>query len=233
LVSDRQFATSLKFAGLLTATLLFSGCAGGDNSGTAPAAAVVSPATTPAQSPVGNVPPVTLQGTPPTSVTANSTYSFEPTVSASSTLVTFKISGQPAWAHFDMSNGVLSGTPTTLDEGSTGHIVITASNATSTASLTPFTIRVKAPEAGSASATLSWTAPTENTDGTPVTDLAGYHIHYGTSPSELTKTVTVFGAEATTFEIGGLAEGTYYFAVVAYNSAGLDSGQSNIADQSI
>ncbi len=225
MVSNRQFSTSsIKLAGLLAATQLFSGCFGGDNSTTAPtapAAAVVSP---------GNVPPVTLQGTPPTSVTAGSTYSFQPTVSASSTVVIFKISGQPAWAHFDMSNGALSGTPSALDEGSTGHIVITATNATSTASLTPFTIQVTPPN-GSATATLSWTAPTENTDGTPVTDLAGYHILYGTSPSELTNTVTVAGAATTTFEISGLAEGTYYFAVVAFNSAGLDSGQSNIADQ--
>jgi hypothetical protein len=222
LVSNRQFSTSsIKLAGFLAATQLFSGCSGGNNSTTAPtapAAAVVSP---------GNVPPVTLQGTPPTSVTAGSTYSFQPTVSASSTVVIFKISGQPAWAHFDMSNGALSGTPSALDAGSTGHIVITATNATSTASLAPFTIQVTPLESPS-TATLSWTAPTENTDGTPVTDLAGYHILYGTSPSELTNTVTV-GAATTTFEISGLAEGTYYFAVVAFNSAGLDSGQSDIA----
>jgi hypothetical protein len=236
LVSNRQIATSLKLAVFLTATLLFSGCFGGDNSGSVPAAAVVSAETTgtpPPTQPSVAVPPVTLQGSPPTSVTVGSTYSFEPTVSASSTVVIFKISGQPAWAHFDMSNGALSGTPSTLDEGSTGHIVITASNATSTASLTPFTIQVKPARTGSASATLSWTAPTENTDGTPVTDLAGYHIHYGTSPSELDNTVTVAGAASTTFEIGGLAEGTYYFTVVAYNSAGFDSGQSEVASQSI
>jgi Fibronectin type III domain len=223
LVTNQRFSTSLiKLAGFLAATLLFSGCSGGDNSTTAPAAAVVLP---------DNVPPVRLQGTPPTSVTAGSTYSFQPTVSASSTVVIFKISGQPAWAHFDMSNGALKGTPSALDQGSTGHIVITATNATSTASLTPFTIQVTPPK-GSATATLSWTAPTENIDGTPVTDLAGYHILYGTSPSELTNTVTVAGAATTTCEISGLAEGTYYFAVVAFNSAGLDSGQS-MADQII
>ena len=233
MVLNRQFATSLiKLAGFLTATLLFSGCFGGDNATTAPAGA---PATTgiPSQPSVGNLAPVTLQGTPPTTVAAGSTYSFQPTVSASSTVVIFKISGQPAWAHFDMSNGALSGTPTVLDEGSTGHIVITAANATSTASLTPFTIQVKPAGTGPATATLSWTAPTENTDGTPATHLAGYHIFYGTSPSKLTNTVTVAGAAATTFEITGLAEGTYYFAVVAYNSAGLVSGQSDIADQTI
>jgi hypothetical protein len=30
-------------------------------------------------------------------------------------------------------------------------------------------------------ATLSWTAPTENTDGTTLANLAGYRIRYGTS----------------------------------------------------
>jgi len=30
-------------------------------------------------------------------------------------------------------------------------------------------------------ALLSWTAPTENSDGSPLTDLAGYKIHYGSS----------------------------------------------------
>lgn len=224
----------IKIAGFLAATLMVAGCSGGDGSNTAPGAASASPTTTgiPAAPPSGGNPAaVTLQGIPPASVTAGSTYSFQPTVSSGSTVVIFKISGQPAWAHFNTSNGALSGTPNTFDEGTTGHIVITASNATSTASLTPFTIQVKAP--GPATATLSWTAPTENTDGTPITDLAGYHIYYGTSPSELTQTITVAGAGATTYEISGLAEGTYYFAVVAYNSAGVDSGQSNVANQTI
>jgi len=172
-----------------------------------------------------------LRGTPPASVAAGGTYSFQPSVSASNTAVIFKISGQPSWAHFDTSNGALSGRPSALQEGTTGHIVITASNATSTTSLTPFTIKVTAPL--SATATLSWTAPTENTDGTPITDLAGYHILYGTSPSDLTNTITVASSKATTFEITGLAEGTYYFAVVAYNSADLDGDQSSLANQTI
>jgi hypothetical protein len=97
--------------------------------------------------------------------------------------------------------------------------------------LTPFTIQVKPP--ASATATLSWTAPTENTDGTPIIDLAGYRILYGTDPSELTKTITVAGAKQTTFEISGLAQGTYYFAVVAYDSEGVDGDQSILANQTI
>jgi Fibronectin type III domain len=83
------------------------------------------------------------------------------------------------------------------------------------------------------SATLSWTAPAENTDGTPVTDLAGYHIYYGTSAGAWTSTITVLEATETSYVVDGLAPGTYYFAVVAFNTAGDDSSQSNIASKTI
>ena len=88
-----------------------------------------------------------------------------------------------------------------------------------------------APATGSAS--LSWTAPTENTDGTPITGLAGYHIYYGTSQDALDTTVTVADATQTSFVISGLTAGTYYFAVAAYNSAGIDSADSNIVSKTI
>lgn len=233
MISTGRFSTSsIRLAACLAATLFFAGCGGGDSAAT-PAATIVAPSTTAVSAAASVVagPPVTLQGTPPTSVTAGNTYSFQPKASASSTAIAFSISGQPTWAHFDTSTGALSGTPSTLDEGTTGHIVITAGNGTSTASLTPFSIQVIAP--ASSTATLSWTAPTENTDGTPITNLAGYRILYGTDPSALTKTITIAGANSTAFEISGLVQGTYYFAVVAYDSAGLDGDQSMLAIQSI
>jgi hypothetical protein len=83
------------------------------------------------------------------------------------------------------------------------------------------------------SATLSWTAPTENTDGTALTNLAGYHIYYGTSAGAWTSTITVLEAAETSYVVDGLAPGTYYFAVVAFNSDGDDSPQSNISSKTI
>jgi hypothetical protein len=145
----------------------------------------------------------------------------------------FSIAGQPAWARFDTNTGSLSGVPAAKDEGTTGRITISASNATSRASMSPFAIEVKGAAANTDSATLSWTAPTENTDGTPVVNLAGYHVHYGTSPDDLTQTITVAGAASTTCIISGLSEGTYYFAVVAYTETGTKSGESNVASQTI
>ena len=41
------------------------------------------------------------------------------------------------------------------------------------------------PPAGSGSATLDWTPVTQNTDGTVLTDLAGYKVYYGTSRTTL------------------------------------------------
>ncbi len=203
------------------ALLGISGCHDDQNAANTPAAA---PSTAnPAQS-------ISLQGTPPASVVAGRMYSFTPAVLGSSTRVMFSIAGQPAWARFDVNTGSLSGIPAAKDEGPSGTITITAWNKSSSASLTPFVIEVTGADE---SATLSWVAPTENTDGTPVTGLAGYYVHYGTSPDELDKTITVSGATSTTCIISGLTAGTYYFAVVAYTAAGTNSGESNVASKTI
>jgi Fibronectin type III domain len=102
-----------------------------------------------------------------------------------------------------------------------------ASSAASTTSGTT------SPAATTDSATLSWAAPTENTNGTSVTNLAGYHIYYGTDASDLSQSVEVAGAQTTSFTITGLSPGTYYFAVNAYNNLGMDSDMSNVESTTI
>jgi len=82
-------------------------------------------------------------------------------------------------------------------------------------------------------ATLSWNAPTTNTDGTPVTGLTGYHIYYGITEGAMTQSVAVSGATTTSYEITGLTSGTWYFAVAADASDGTESAQSNIGSKSI
>jgi len=82
-------------------------------------------------------------------------------------------------------------------------------------------------------ATLTWEPPTQNTDGTPVTTLTGYHIYYGTSPGALTRSISVTGATTTTYEITGLASGTWYFAVAADAADGTESAQSNVGSKTI
>ena len=179
---------------------------------------------------------IVLQGVPPASVTAGDAYSFEPTVSQGSGSIVFGIVGAPAWASFDEATGALAGTPGAGDVGTTAPITISASNGTSSASIGPFTIRVDAaaaPPPASSSAALSWSAPTENTDGTPLTNLAGYHIRYGTSAGDLSQTIDVAEAAATGYVVSGLASGTYYFSVSAYNTSGLEGPASTIGSKTL
>ena len=225
--------------GLLIIALLFEGCSGTQHTGSAASTTGSSTSTTPASSSSSSgsssnaAAAITLQGLPPTSATVGTGYAFQPVVSPSNAGITFTAAGLPAWLSFDANTGALSGTPAIKDEGTTGHITIAASNGSSRASLTPFTIQVRGAASAMEAIKLSWAAPTKNADGTPVTDLAGYHIYYGPSASELTKTINVVGAESTTYVVEGLTSGTYYFSLVAYNSTGLDSGWSNVAEKTI
>ncbi len=57
-------------------------------------------------------------------------------------------------------------------------------------------------------------------------DLAGYVLVYGSSPGVYTQSVTL-GPGAVTHEVTGLGSGTWYFAIRAFNTAGLHSGYSN------
>ena len=81
-------------------------------------------------------------------------------------------------------------------------------------------------DAYSAQETLTWGAPTTNTDGTPLTDLAGYKIYYGTASRSYSQIIDV--GNVTTSTISSLNNGaTYYFAVTAYDALGIESGYSN------
>lgn len=82
-------------------------------------------------------------------------------------------------------------------------------------------------------AALSWQAPTQNTDGSPLTDLAGFRIHYGKSSDALVSTVQLDNPALTSYVIDKLDAGTWYFAVTAYTSGGRESALSNIASKTI
>lgn len=86
---------------------------------------------------------------------------------------------------------------------------------------------------GIGQATLSWTAPDENTDGTPVTNLAGYRIYYGTVADALDQVIDIPSVGLTTYVVENLTVGTYFFSIRAYNSAGAESALSNIVSYTI
>ena len=80
---------------------------------------------------------------------------------------------------------------------------------------------------------LSWMPPTQNTDGSALTDLAGYHVHYGQSLNAMTRMIDIGNSGQTSQFIDDLDEGTWYFAVTAYNGAGLESGMSELTAKRI
>lgn len=83
------------------------------------------------------------------------------------------------------------------------------------------------------SATLSWTPPTQNSDGSALTTLAGYRVSYGASATELTQTVQVSNPGASNYTVNDLSPGTYYFTVRAYTSTGTESDQSNTVSKAV
>jgi hypothetical protein len=82
----------------------------------------------------------------------------------------------------------------------------------------------KPPTSGTASLTLSWDAPTVNTDGSSLSNLKGYKVYYGAKSAVYTSVVDIPNPGLTTYVVQDLNAGTYYFALAAYNSQGVESG---------
>jgi len=90
-----------------------------------------------------------------------------------------------------------------------------------------------APITTTCSVTLSWSAPTENTNDSALTDLAGYVIEYGTSASAMTNTISINTVGTLTYLITGLSSGTWFFTVKAVNASGIESDPSVIVSKTI
>ena len=169
----------------------------------------------------------TISGAPATSVNAGSAYAFRPTAAdANGDRLTFSIANKPAWAAFSTSTGQLSGAPTSASTGTYANVVISVSDGKASTALAPFAITVA--DASNGAASLTWMPPTQNTDGTTLTNLAGYRIVYGVSASQLTQTIQLTNAGMSSYLVENLAPGTYYFAIRAYTSSGAESAHSNV-----
>ena len=179
----------------------------------------------------GNNPP-TISGNPASAVVAGSLYSFTPTASdpAGKTL-TFSIRNKPSWANFNTATGALTGTPTAANAGTYASIVISASDGSASASLPPFTISVN--QVSNGTAELTWTPVTSNTNGSVLTDLVGYQVHYGTSANAMNTVVALANPSLTTYLVTNLSSGTWYFGVTAYASDRTESTLSNIGQKTI
>jgi hypothetical protein len=174
----------------------------------------------------------TISGSPQTAAVTGRVWAFTPTATdPNGDTITFEIQNRPTWASFDSATGRLSGTPTAANVGSFANVVISATDGTGRASLPAFSINVTALANGTA--TVAWTPPTERSDGTALTDLAGYRIYYGSSSNSFENVIEVNNVGVTTFVVDNLPTGTWYFAVSARDSSGAESGLSSPATKTI
>jgi len=201
------------------AAVCIAGCSEGGDTGSASETTASQPL--PANNPPANNPPI-ISGTPPPSVKADEPYSFGPSASdPDGDTLTFSIQNQPSWASFDTSNGQISGTPTAGDVGNYANIVVSVTDGQATASTPTFSVAVTQIQLGSV--TLSWTAPTQYSDGSHLNDLTAYKIYYGTSLGNYPNQIRVDNSGITTYVVDNLTPNTYFFTATAVNSQDLES----------
>ena len=173
-----------------------------------------------------------ISGTPSLIVNAGQNYSFTPTsIDPDADPLTFSIQNSPAWAQFNTASGTLSGTPQAGDVGSYTNITISVSDGNLSDVLPGFTITVNQISLGSA--TLNWIPPTQNEDGSPLTDLAGYKIYYGTSAGDHANEITINNPGITTYVVNNLSTNTWYFVSTSFNASGVESVFSNAVSRTI
>jgi len=214
----------LKFraAVLLSATLLLSACFDDENKRVADG---------------GGDPPAlnnrpTISGSPSANVLEGEPYEFIPTASdADGDTLVFTIARKPAWAIFDSSTGRLSGTPATEDVGNFTNVGISVSDGRDSAALVNFDITVNGIALGSA--TLSWNPPTENSDGSALSDLSGYRIYYGKNAASPGQSVVVNNPGLTRYVIENLSPAKWYFTMTSVNSSGVESVRAPTVSKTI
>lgn len=151
-------------------------------------------------------------------------YSFTPSAKdPEKDRISFTIANKPAWAKFDATTGSLSGTPAAADVGSYKGIEIAATDGNSITPLPQFNITVTPDNTVAGTVTVAWSPPTQNEDGSPLSDLSGYRIHYGAESQNYTDSVAVKNPGLTRFVLEQLPPGTHFIAMTAYNAAGAES----------
>jgi hypothetical protein len=174
----------------------------------------------------------TISGHASAAVNVGTAYGFIPTAAdADKDKLLFSIRNMPEWAKFNTASGGLSGTPTAADVGTYANIQISVSDGKTSVALPAFTIAVNQMSAGNA--TLDWTAPTENTDGSVLTNLAGYNVHYGTSADKLTQVDKLANPGLTSYVVDNLSSGKWYFAISSYAATGVESSNSGVVSTTI
>jgi hypothetical protein len=213
-------------------TITLTACGSGSHSPSAVNGADAS-ASTPGTG--GNDAPI-ISGKPLRTAVVNIPYVFRPDArDPDGDVLVFEAAGKPSWATFDPASGELAGTPPTGTGGTYTGIVIFVTDGELKTALPSFSITVTESSAiaPKSSASLSWSAPTQNEDGSPLTELAGYRVYYGASSSDLNKQVEIGNPAATSTVIQNLTQGTWHFAISAYTKNGAEGSRSNVVSKVI
>jgi len=211
---------------LITASLILTACGDGSLFSSSLGDSSNAPSTSPG-TPSGNSVPL-ISGKPQTVATVNQPYAFKPDASdPNGDVLVFQVSRLPPWATFNAATGEISGVPPTGSTGTFGDIRISVTDGEANAALPAFSITVAdsttSPGPATGSASLSWTVPSQNDDGSPLTDLAGYRIYYGVASGDLNQRLDITSPATTSIEIPSLSSGTWYFAMASVNAAGTES----------
>ena len=207
------FRPAMAFLAMVACTLTISGCSSDSDDKSAANA---------------NGRPPTISGVPQSAVSRGESYSFTPTVSdPDGDSLNFSVDNLPRWAAFDSSTGRISGQPALADVGVYSNIVISVSDGANSVSLSGFDITVL--QLANGSMLVSWTPPTENTDGSALLDLSGYRIYFGTSPGDYPNKVDVETPGVSVYLIEDLMPATYYVVATAVSASGIESNYSNMA----
>ncbi len=191
--------------------LALSGCGGGGGGDTS-SSSITQP--TPPPTP-GATPNVQLSASPPGVAPGDST-----TLNWSSTNAdTCTASG--VWS----GGKALSGSENTgaINQDQTYQLTCTGSGSASAMAMTTVTVRT---------ASLTWDAPTQNVDGSPLTDPAGYRVYWGNAPRTYGVPAAVSDPSVTSHVIA-LSPDVYYFAVTALDVDGNESAFSNEVSKAI
>jgi hypothetical protein len=175
---------------------------------------------------MGNSRP-SIDGAPVPQVLHGEFYDFLPhAIDPDEDPLQFAIENLPTWALFDPATGRLSGTPAMEDVGSHEDIRVSVSDGLETAALPAFSIDVL--DSGLLSISLSWVAPTHRADGSPLTNLGGYHLYYGNGSLE--KQIVIENPGLTNWTLGELTAGRYQLAISAFDSNGIEGQQSDVLE---
>jgi hypothetical protein len=167
-------------------------------------------------------PTVTVSATPSTITAGSRTLISWSTTNATS------CTGSGDWTGSQALSGAKNTGALTTDE--VFALTCTGPGGTASQSAT-VTVATAPPTTGVA--TLTWSPPTVNTNGTPVVALAGYHVYYQNGASGTRQSIAVSGGNTTSYEISGLTKGTWYFEVAADAMDGTEGPPSSIGQLTI